>query len=103
MLPARPAELNWTQKCDELSTWVQHNVFKDFPEDKSHLIVEISGAQATTEGTSTVNHSHLAFVVGKLQNLVAAPLTGLGRNAGKPLKVLVLAGHKAQVNAYKRQ
>jgi hypothetical protein len=45
----------------------------------------------------------LAFVTGKLHNLAKAELTGLGLHSGKPLKVLVLAGHKAQLNAYKRQ
>ena len=71
------------------------------PKNDFRLLVEFPGSTTDKVGTSTLNHTHVSWVITQVSHILGREnLHGVGSNSGNPVTVLVVAMYKAQVLQY---
>ncbi|KAJ9150009.1 hypothetical protein NKR23_g4018 [Pleurostoma richardsiae] len=87
---------------------VQHRKFlqrlhPDMSESRNRLLIELPSSQTGNLGKSTYNTDHVQYVMKILLEYLEIPgLTGVGPEASRPSKVLILPFYKAQVLQYEK-
>ncbi|QPC77701.1 hypothetical protein HYE68_008453 [Fusarium pseudograminearum] len=89
----------WTDMTSlkAIIAWFTENVNKEHPLDQCFAQVEFTHARVTQRSSSKVNVTHAKWIIQQALSLVQSGLTGVGKNSGKPLTVLVVAAYKQQV------
>lgn len=97
--------MSWRHRWEEsnaLDAIIKHfqaNVNGEHPKDHCFAQVEFTHARATTppSSSSKVNLTHAKWIIEQVDLLLKSKLTGVGKNAQKPITILVVAAYKEQV------
>ncbi|KAL4725501.1 hypothetical protein ACLX1H_007650 [Fusarium chlamydosporum] len=73
------------------------NVNKYHPRNQCIAQLEFTRARATPRSSSQVNLTHAGWIMEHIESILKSDLKGVGKNAGKPMTVLVVAAYKEQV------
>ncbi|KAK1762908.1 hypothetical protein QBC33DRAFT_581402 [Phialemonium atrogriseum] len=102
MKPSRRGIDNWPEPLREMVAHSRSTIHNTLPPHQCNVLVEFAGSQATGLTTSLTNTVHLAWTLRQVRAIIESELTGLGRNNGKPVDVLVVAFYKAQALEYQK-
>lgn len=85
------------QALNTMITWFTENVNKYHPRNQCIAQLEFTRARATPRSSSQVNLTHAGWIMEHIESILKSDLKGVGKNAGKPMTVLVVAAYKEQV------
>ncbi|KAF4460237.1 Nonsense-mediated mRNA decay 1 [Fusarium albosuccineum] len=100
---ARPPKDNWPAPLHAMIAYVQKDIAPKLPDNECSVVIEFAGSQTTKVGTSQVNKTHITWVLDRLSQIAKEKLTGLGKNADKPMDIMILAFYEAQAMEYERK
>ncbi|RSM14479.1 hypothetical protein CDV31_005368 [Fusarium ambrosium] len=100
MRPSLSGEANWPTSLRNIQKYVRGNIYPDLPSNGCSLVVELSGSQSRKVAASQINKMHKTWILDHVKRILGSDLTGLGRNSGKPINILVMAMYKAQVTEF---
>ncbi|KAI5862560.1 hypothetical protein GGS23DRAFT_597360 [Durotheca rogersii] len=92
----------WVKPLDDMAQHFQESISKDIPSKQTSILVEFPKAYVTNVGTSRTNILHRAWVLDQVKRLMDSTLTGLGKNDGCPVSVMLIALYAAQVTEYRQ-